>query len=159
MNKKSDESNFEKDINTEAEISNYKNFKRQTIEAENKSESDLLNLPGGQTVPLTMQLLFCDIDFHLLTWTFVFAAAVGLFFVTNITIIATSLHLDKYKETLVIIVPVTTVILSVIIGLASDFLQEKISRMAMIVFAGTILCAFNVANIWTLGPAVMSYVI
>ncbi|CAC5364085.1 unnamed protein product [Mytilus coruscus] len=149
-------------------------------ESENASESEVdlfVNYHNGEQ--LSIKQLLCNENFHLFTWMFVLAASVGLTLVNNITIIAKSLHLNQYNGSLVLIVPITTAVMSILIGVISDLLKEKIPRMSILVFAcacfvvsqavilifgklyvllilGTFLCGLGISAMWTLCPAVMS---
>ena len=140
--------------------------------------NDFRNVPNE---PLTLRQLLLNIDYQLFTWMFVFAASIGLTFGNNVTVIAKSLHLDQHNGSIVLIVPITAAVVSIVIGLLSDILYDKVPRMTILVGAcvcftlsqtivlvfgnlyeflifGTFLCGVGISAIWSLSPAVMGEV-
>lgn len=129
--------------------------------------------------PKSLKEILTDLDFYLLVGMFSCASAVGLLYLNNLTVISKSVHLDYHDHDLVLIVPITNAVISVSIGFASDFFQEKIQRLVIIVFTCTVyiglsllvmflgdnyaalciatfLCGLGTGTIWSLTPTVMS---
>ncbi|XP_061179401.1 uncharacterized protein LOC133187993 [Saccostrea echinata] len=129
--------------------------------------------------PKSLKEILVDLDFYLLTGMFSCASSVGLIYLNNLTVISKSVHLDYHDQDFVLIIPITNAILSISIGLASDYFQEKIQRMVIIfltcflyvglsvlaMFLGdnyaalciaTALCGMGTGIIWSLSPTVMS---
>jgi hypothetical protein len=94
--------------------------------------NDFRNVPNE---PLTLRQLLLNIDYQLFTWMFVFASSIGLTFVNNVTVIAKSFHLDQHNGSIVLIVPITAAVVSIVIGLLSDILYDKVPRMTILVGA------------------------
>lgn len=140
--------------------------------------NDFRNVPNE---PLTLRQLLLNIDDQLFTWMFVFAASIGLTFGNNVTVIARSFHLDQNNGSIVLTVPITAAVVSIVIGLLSDILYDKVPRMTILVGAcvcftlsqtivlvfgnlygflifGTFLCGVGISAIWSLSPAVMGEV-
>jgi MFS family permease len=129
--------------------------------------------------PKSLKEILTDLDFYLLIGMFSCASAVGLLYLNNLTVISKSVHLDGNDHNLVLIVPITNAIISVSIGFASDFFQEKIQRLVIVVLTcilyiglsiitmllgdnyaalcfATFLCGLGTGTIWSLTPTVMS---
>lgn len=128
---------------------------------------------------MTLKQILLNLDFHLFSWTFVFAAAIGLVFLNNLTTISQSVELSDRNSVLLIIIPVCNAITSLSLGFLSDVLKSKVPRMILlllscVLFTGslaltmwkastfsvlvisTILCGIGTGMIWTLSPTVMS---
>jgi hypothetical protein len=128
---------------------------------------------------MSLKQILLNLDFHLFSWTFVFAAAIGLVFLNNLTTISQSVELSDRNSVLLIIIPVCNAITSLSLGFLSDVLKTRVPRMILILlscafFAGslaltmwkasifavlvisTILCGIGTGIIWTLSPTIMS---
>lgn len=182
-----DPSKIEEDINNKANT-------EQNSDPKSKPEVQLNDLSGvnsqsenkccapqkSQKVePKTLKEILIDVDFYLLIGMFSCASSVGLVYLNNLTVISKSVHLDHKDQDLVLIVPITNALISVTIGFASDFFQEKIQRMVILMFScflyvgltvlamllgdsytalcfATFFCGLGTGIIWSLTPTVMS---
>ncbi|XP_022329349.2 uncharacterized protein LOC111128162 isoform X2 [Crassostrea virginica] len=129
--------------------------------------------------PKSLREIISDVDFYLLIGMFSCASSVGLVYLNNLTVISKSVHLEDKDQNLVLIIPITNGIISVTIGFASDFFQEKIQRMVIIMLScflyvglsvlvmllgdsyialcvATFFCGLGTGIIWSLSPTVMS---
>jgi len=129
--------------------------------------------------PTSVKAIMKDMNFHFFLWMFALAAGIGVFVTNNITELASALHFQEYNVNLMIIIPLTTTILSTIIGLVSDKTQKCLSRdklmivgLAMflisevlyisaayiieILILSKIMLGIGISIIWSLGPAIMS---
>lgn len=128
---------------------------------------------------MTLKQILLNLDFHLFSWTFVFAAAIGLVFLNNLTTISQSVELSDRNSVLLIIISVCNAITSISLGFLSDVLKTRVPRMILLLlscvfFTGslastmwkasifgvlvisTILCGIGTGMIWTLSPTIMS---
>lgn len=128
---------------------------------------------------MSLKQILLNLDFHLFSWTFVFAAAIGLVFLNNLTTISQSVELSDRNSVLLIIIPVCNALTSLSLGFLSDVLKARVPRMILILlscafFTGslaltmwkasifavlvisTVLCGIGTGMIWTLSPTIMS---
>ncbi|XP_063423269.1 uncharacterized protein LOC134707452 [Mytilus trossulus] len=128
---------------------------------------------------MSLKQIVCNLDYHLFSWMFVFAAAIGLVFLNNLTTISKSVRLSQHDSVLLILIPISNAIVSFSLGFLSDVLKDKIPRMTLLLAScvlftvslllailkgsafgvlviSTILCGASTGIIWTLSPTVMS---
>ncbi|OWF43688.1 hypothetical protein KP79_PYT24880 [Mizuhopecten yessoensis] len=126
-------------------------------------------------VSMSTTCLAGNCNFHALLWVFTLTSSVGVFVTNNLTEIATSVRLDRHNPTLVLLIPVTTMVVSILIGVLSDkyigtFPRSSvvligigsfiISQMLFLLLAdvfslliiATILVGIGNAIMWSLGP-------
>lgn len=126
----------------------------------------------------SLKEILMSVDYQIFVWFVAFSSSVGLIFVNNITVISKSVHLNSYDDRLTIIVPITNAVLSVTVGLFSDFIQNKLPRIWILIFSGlcfllsqiliyafadvlallvlsAVLVGFGVSILWSLSPTVM----
>ncbi|KAL3836733.1 hypothetical protein ACJMK2_022152 [Sinanodonta woodiana] len=83
---------------------------------------------------LPLKKLLRNVDYHLFAWTFALASSIGLVFGNNLTVVSKSMHLDQYNDRLVLIIPISNAIISLSIGIISDYFKEKVPRLAILIF-------------------------
>ncbi|XP_033758694.1 uncharacterized protein LOC117341005 [Pecten maximus] len=140
--------------------------------------NDLNPIPEkDQAMSLTQLAGNCN--FHALLWVFILTASVGVFVTNNLTEIATSVMLDEHNPTLVLLIPVSVMVVSIMIGVFSDRYIETFPRSSVlligigsfvisqmlflllvdvfsILIIATILVGVGNAIMWSLGPALMT---
>ncbi|KAK3605952.1 hypothetical protein CHS0354_019629 [Potamilus streckersoni] len=96
----------------------------------------------NKLTPLPIKQLLTNGDYCLFSLTFAFASSIGLVLGNNLTVISKSMHLDCYNARLVLIIPITSAITSLSIGIISDYFKKKVPRLTILIsgYCGYIVC-------------------
>lgn len=129
--------------------------------------------------PKKVQELLKTPDFYLLVGVFSFLSTVGLVYVSNLTVISKSVGVSDKDEYLVIIIPISTALISISIGIISDMFKSKESRIVVLVYSSglylvcllstifggnhlqflyfsAVLCGIGTGIVWSVTPTIMS---
>ncbi|XP_060079103.1 uncharacterized protein LOC132558543 [Ylistrum balloti] len=138
-----------------------------------------LNIMVEKDEPMTLKRLAGNCNFQALLWVFILTSSVGVFVTNNLTEIATSVRLEKHNPTLVLLIPITIMLVSILIGVFSDryigtfprssvlligigsfVISQMLFLLLVDVFSmliiATILVGIGNAIMWSLGPALMT---
>lgn len=123
--------------------------------------------------------LLRNVDFYIFTFMFTFASTVGLTFVVGLTQTTDAMGFGSHDEDVVLIVPITNALISVSVGVFSDWYKDKFPRLSILIVGcaafvvceililalaegyiwiviSTVFCGIGIGFIWSISPTIMS---
>lgn len=141
--------------------------------------TEVVSKPMKDVKPKNLQEILKSLDFYLLVGVFSFLSTVGLVYVTNLTVISKSVGVSDKDAYLVIIIPISTAVISISIGIITDMFKNKANKIVLLVYSsglylicllstifggdylpflyfGAALCGIGTGIVWSLTPTIMS---
>ncbi|XP_033728146.1 uncharacterized MFS-type transporter YhjX-like [Pecten maximus] len=123
--------------------------------------------------------LLRNADYYIFTLMVTFASTVGLVYVVALTQTTNAMNFSSHNPEVVLIVPITNALISVSIGVFSDYYRERLPRLTILIVGclafvvcqvlivlladgytwiviATVFCGIGVGLIWSIAPTIMS---
>ncbi|XP_021367225.1 probable transporter MCH1 [Mizuhopecten yessoensis] len=162
------------------ELSEHREMKTNISVEDSQSKTccdNMKNRRNNEGTPL--RDLLRNVDYYIFTLTFTFSSTVGLVYVVTLTQTTDAMNFSSHDPDVVLIVPITNALISVSIGIFSDYFRERFPRLAILIAGcvvftvcqliivlladgyawivlATVFCGIGIGLVWSIAPTVMS---